>query len=134
MPTAIGAAVPGGAHRCRWCPSLQGGHHRTGTTRHRCPGWCPLGTTPTRERGGCALTDRPVTDLAPPAPEQLLDAEQVAGLLAVSVSWVRREARAGRLPSISLGRAVRFRPSAVAAYQAELERRGDRGTRGRARP
>ncbi len=53
---------------------------------------------------------------------KLLTAEEVAELLSVSVSWVRREARAGRLPSIPLGRSVRFRRVSVLEWMAARER------------
>jgi excisionase family DNA binding protein len=41
----------------------------------------------------------------------LLDAKQVAELWSVPETWVRDQARAGKLPSIQLGRYVRFRLS-----------------------
>ncbi len=44
----------------------------------------------------------------------------------MSVSWVRREARAGRLPSIPLGRSVRFRRASVLEWMAARERAGGR--------
>jgi excisionase family DNA binding protein len=45
--------------------------------------------------------------------ERLLNAEDVAGLLNVPVSWVRRETRAGRLPHLELGRYRRYSEQAV---------------------
>jgi excisionase family DNA binding protein len=38
----------------------------------------------------------------------LLDAEQVGALLNVPGSWVRQQAREGRIPHLRLGRYVRF--------------------------
>lgn len=38
-----------------------------------------------------------------------MDAEQAAELLNVPVSWIRAEARAGRIPHIKLGKYTRFR-------------------------
>jgi excisionase family DNA binding protein len=46
----------------------------------------------------------------------LLEAKDVAELLAVPVSWVRRETRAGRLPVVELGRYRRYRRDAVLAW------------------
>jgi excisionase family DNA binding protein len=40
--------------------------------------------------------------------ERLLQAEDVAQLLNVPVSWVRQETRAGRLPHLELGRYRRY--------------------------
>ena len=47
---------------------------------------------------------------------QLLNSAEVAERLGVPESWVRREARAGRLPSLQLGRYVRFDWPAVVAW------------------
>jgi excisionase family DNA binding protein len=41
--------------------------------------------------------------------ERLLTAEEVASMLNVPVTWVYRAARTGELPSVRLGRYVRFR-------------------------
>lgn len=49
--------------------------------------------------------------VAPP----LLDAGQMAERLGVPESWVRTEARAGRIPSVEVGRYVRFREADVMA-------------------
>jgi excisionase family DNA binding protein len=47
--------------------------------------------------------------LHPVAPEdRLLEAKEIAELLSVPESWVRRETRAGRLPHISLGKYRRY--------------------------
>ena len=54
------------------------------------------------------------------APAALLDADAAADLLNVPASWVLAEARAGRLPSLKLGRYVRFRRDDL---QAWIERR-----------
>jgi excisionase family DNA binding protein len=48
--------------------------------------------------------------------DRLLDAAEVAELLAVPVSWVRRETRAGRMPCLALGRYRRYSGDAVAAW------------------
>jgi excisionase family DNA binding protein len=53
----------------------------------------------------------------------LLDADAAAELLNVPPSWVLAEARAGRLPSLKIGRYVRFRRDDL---QAWIERRAAR--------
>jgi hypothetical protein len=53
---------------------------------------------------------------APVEPDQrLVDACVVAGHLAVPLSWVRSETRAGRLPRIRVGRYLRYRIADVEA-------------------
>jgi excisionase family DNA binding protein len=54
----------------------------------------------------------------------LLDAEGVAQLLGVHVSWVRSATRSGMIPSIFLGRWVRYRRESIEAWLAELEQPG----------
>jgi hypothetical protein len=49
------------------------------------------------------------------APEALLDAPMLARALNVAESWVRTEERLGHIPSVRLGRYVRFRLSEVQA-------------------
>ncbi len=80
--------------------------------------------------------DRPHPPLTPAAPFSqndarakagaLLTAEGVASLLAVPTSWVYAEARAGRIPHITLGKYRRFRPEAIADW-IEAAERGPRG-------
>ena len=48
--------------------------------------------------------------------ERLLEAREVAELLAVPVSWVRAETRAGRLPHLTLGRYKRYDREAVLGW------------------
>ncbi len=60
------------------------------------------------------------------APGALLTADGVAALLAVPTSWVYAEARAGRIPHVTLGRYRRFRPEAITAW-IEAAERGPRG-------
>ena len=51
--------------------------------------------------------------------EDLVDAPTLARRLNVKTSWVRTEERAGRIPSVHVGRYVKFRPSeALAALAA----------------
>jgi len=56
-----------------------------------------------------------------PADDRLLDAGEVAELLHVPVSWVRAESRAGRIPTVTLGRYRRYRRQAVLAWLEERE-------------
>jgi excisionase family DNA binding protein len=53
----------------------------------------------------------------------LLTPEQVAEMLAVPVTWVRAEARAGRLPSVRLGHYRRFVQADVDAWIEQLRGR-----------
>jgi excisionase family DNA binding protein len=55
---------------------------------------------------------------APPGadPRGLMDAQDVAEMLQVPRSWVYAEARAGRMPHVTLGRYRRFRPAAIEEY------------------
>ena len=65
---------------------------------------------------------------------ELLTPEEVAALLRMRKSWVYAAARSGELPHVRLGRAVRFRRSAIDAYLTGLEQGGDLTTaRGRRR-
>jgi excisionase family DNA binding protein len=48
--------------------------------------------------------------------DRLLDAREVAELLAVPVTWVRQETRAGRMPSLALGRYRRYERDAVVGW------------------
>lgn len=48
--------------------------------------------------------------------ERLLTASEVAEALGRKPRWVLDEAREGRIASIKVGAAVRFRPGAVDAY------------------
>jgi excisionase family DNA binding protein len=56
--------------------------------------------------------------------DRLLDADEVAELLHVPVSWVRHETRAGRIPAIALGRYWRYRRESVLAWIEEREETG----------
>jgi excisionase family DNA binding protein len=48
--------------------------------------------------------------------DRLLTAAEVAELLSVPESWVRRETRAGRMPHVALGRYRRYDWPAVVAW------------------
>jgi excisionase family DNA binding protein len=56
------------------------------------------------------------------SPSPLLEAEAVAIYLGMRTDWVYREVRAGRLPHIRLGRAVRFRRESIDAWLESRER------------
>lgn len=52
---------------------------------------------------------------------RLIDAKELAEKLGVPTSWVYRAAREGRIPSIKLGKYVRFDPEkAGKAFDEEL--------------
>lgn len=53
---------------------------------------------------------------------RLLEAGEVAELLAVPRSWVYAETRAGRLPHVKLGRYYRYSRPSIEAFVAGLER------------
>lgn len=56
--------------------------------------------------------------------DRLLTAEEVGTLLAVPVSWVREQTRAGHLPYVALGRYRRYVRDDVLAYVAEQKAGG----------
>ena len=58
---------------------------------------------------------------APSAVPRLLEADDVARYLGMRTDWVYREVRAGRLPHIRLGRAVRFLGRAVRFRRESIE-------------
>lgn len=57
------------------------------------------------------------------ATDHLLNASEVAEMLAVPMSWVRRETRSGRMPHLTLGRYKRYSRDAVLAW-LESQRAG----------
>jgi excisionase family DNA binding protein len=56
------------------------------------------------------------------ATDGLLTADEVAALLQVTCSWVYAETRKRRIPHLRLGRYVRYRRSAIAAWIEDVER------------
>jgi excisionase family DNA binding protein len=56
--------------------------------------------------------------------DRLLDAHEVAELLAVPVSWVRESTRSGAMPHVELGRYKRYRADAVAKWLEECSKPG----------
>ncbi len=57
--------------------------------------------------------------------ENLLTAGELAERLNLPESWVRTEERAGRIPSVRLGRYVRFKLSDIERALAERGRQGE---------
>lgn len=53
--------------------------------------------------------------------KRLLTADEVAQRLGVKTGWVWAQARAGRIPHVSLGRYRRFREEAIDAWIRNLE-------------
>jgi excisionase family DNA binding protein len=51
----------------------------------------------------------------------LMSAHDVAAMLGVPVSWVYAQTRAGRIPTVPLGRYYRYRADAIDAWIANLE-------------
>lgn len=72
-------------------------------------------TTPKPNAHLDAVTER--------AREELLNASELAQHLHLPESWVRTEERLGRLPSVRLGKYVRFRMSDVERMVAQNQRR-----------
>ncbi len=56
----------------------------------------------------------------------LLTATQVAELLGVPTSWVYEQSRAGRIPTVTLGRYRRYRREAIEEWLKELEAAGSK--------
>ena len=52
----------------------------------------------------------------------LLTAAEVAELLGVPTSWVYQQSRAGRIPTVTLGRYRRYRREAIEEWLREIER------------
>lgn len=48
--------------------------------------------------------------------DSLLTANEVASLLGVPASWVYEQSRAGRIPTVTLGRYRRYRLEAIEAW------------------
>lgn len=55
------------------------------------------------------------------APGALLTADEVAQLLGVPRTWVYEQSRAGRIPTVRLGRYRRYRQEAIERWLQELE-------------
>jgi excisionase family DNA binding protein len=55
---------------------------------------------------------------------RLLTADQVGEMLGVPKSWVYRQSRQGRIPTVTLGHYRRYRAEAIEQWVAELEAEG----------
>ena len=51
----------------------------------------------------------------------LLTAEEVADMLGVATSWVYAQSRAGRIPTVKLGRYYRYRRQTIEEWLATQE-------------
>jgi excisionase family DNA binding protein len=69
-----------------------------------------------RERGGGAPRPRPGA--------ALLTAAQVGEMLGVPRSWVYRQSRQGRIPTVTLGHYRRYRAEAIEEWVEKLEAEG----------
>ena len=56
--------------------------------------------------------------------DRLLTAAEVAALLSVPTSWVYRAAREGEIPSVTLGRYVRFVQADISRWIATRKTKG----------
>jgi excisionase family DNA binding protein len=52
---------------------------------------------------------------------EYMTADELARRLRVSTAWIYTETRAGRIPHVRLGRYVRYRRSAIAAWERKKE-------------
>lgn len=68
---------------------------------------------------GSALASQPAA--AQSSDEPLMDADALAKVLNLPVTWIEQAAREGRIPSIQAGRWRRFRRSAVEAVLSRAE-------------
>jgi excisionase family DNA binding protein len=74
-----------------------------------------------------ATVDRFRNGSRPPSSENSLwTAHEVAGLLGVSHEYVWQLSREGRIPTVSLGRARRYRRESILAWLEEIESPGGR--------
>jgi excisionase family DNA binding protein len=62
--------------------------------------------------------------------KRLITADEAGALLSVPSSWVLREARAGRVPHVRLGRYVRFDAEALDAWWRARAQGPQRGVPG----
>ncbi len=53
-------------------------------------------------------------------PMELMDAKQVAQILGMSPHWIYREAKAGRIPCVKLGRKIKFVRKVIEAWIARI--------------
>lgn len=53
--------------------------------------------------------------------EPLIDVEEVAEMIGMSVPWIRKETRRGNIPHLPLGRRKKYRRAAIEQWIAENE-------------
>ena len=75
-----------------------------------------------RERGRAIVEEDEAAPTTPAPSEELIDASELASRLNLAKSAVYEHARSGRLPSVRIGRHVRFN---LAAVLAALRRSGN---------
>ena len=56
--------------------------------------------------------------------DRLLNADEVAALVSVPVTWVRESTRSGSIPVVELGRYRRYRETAVLAWLESCSKPG----------
>ena len=66
-----------------------------------------------------SLFNQPASSLLRPNGSDLLTADQLAAHLGVKVGWVKRQSRAGNIPSIKLGKCYRYRKGDVDLWLSE---------------
>lgn len=76
-----------------------------------------------RERSEAFFNPRS-SSLLHPSGLDLLTADQLAVHLGVKVGWVKRQSRAGNIPSIKLGKCYRYRKVDVDLWLSEKAKRG----------
>lgn len=111
---------------CRWATASEQVHNRRVTPR-RAPRAGLTRRADLGPRSGCSEGQKPPTSLREcgmPS-EALLKPAQVAEKLAVPTTWVYANARSGELPSVRLGRYVRFTDADLDRYLAEKAAAGD---------
>ena len=69
-----------------------------------------------------AADDSEESDQGEDTRRRLLTATDVAEMLGMTVAWVYEQSRAGRIPTVTLGRYRRYRPEAIRDWVEQLER------------
>ena len=75
--------------------------------------------TAAKRQGSAAM---PVVEGTGGSDPRLMTALEVARFLGMRVDWVYAQARAGRIPTVELGRYRRFRREAIEAWVRQQER------------
>lgn len=72
-----------------------------------------------RDLSAAFFNPRATVSLFRPSGSELLTADQLAARLGVKVGWVKRQSRAGNIPSIKLGKCYRYRKADVDLWLSE---------------